>query len=190
MIKYEDGEILDLLPSIFKESPDWIAFSYCLKMGMRGMLTCLQKIHLLSDINSTPEDVLDYLALELRAPYYKETLDIEKKRELLKGSILWRMQAGTNASLQQVIDILFEGGNIIERPKYSGDPHHFYIRTNYALDSKELLSEFRSIIDNVKRKSSVLDQVEFAQSGRTMLYAASANLAMEIIEDGITVNRV
>lgn len=190
MIKYEDGEILDLLPSIFKESPDWIAFSYCLKMGMREMLTCLQKIHLLSDINSTPEDVLDYLALELRAPYYKETLDIEKKRELLKSSILWRMQAGTNASLQQIIDILFEGGNIIERPEYSGDPHHFYVRTNYALDSEELLSEFRSIVNDVKRKSAVLDQVEFAQSGKTTLYALPVNLAMEIIAEGITKNRV
>lgn len=190
MIKYEDGEILDLLPSIFKESPDWIAFSYCLKMGMREMLTCLQKIHLLSDINSTPEDVLDYLALELRAPYYKETLDIEKKRELLKSSILWRMQAGTNASLQQIIDILFEGGNIIERPEYSGDPHHFYVRTNYALDSEELLSEFRSIVNDVKRKSAVLDRVEFAQSGKTTLYAIPVSLAMEIIAEGITKNRV
>ena len=190
MIKFSDGELLDLLSSPMKESPDWMAWSYALKMAILTLFNNLSKISMAAAIDELPEYLLDYLAEENRAPYYDESMDVEKKREMVKGALQWRMEAGTTEALQKVIKVMFEDGDVVERPKYAGEPHHFFVRTGYALDSPELLDKFRTVVDSLQRETAVLDTIEFAQSGRTMLYAASANLAMEIIAEGITKNRV
>ena len=70
MIKYEDGEFLDLLPSLFKEKDDVVAISYAFKMAVASLLRSQTFTYLFADINDMPEELLDLMALEMKAPYY------------------------------------------------------------------------------------------------------------------------
>lgn len=189
MIKFSDGELLDLLPSPMKESPDWIAWSYALKMAILTLFNNLSKISMTAAMDELPEYLLDYLAEENRAPYYDESMDVEKKREMVKGALQWKMEAGTTEALQKVIKVMFGNGDVVERPEYNGAPHHFFVRTGYALGSPELLEKFHNVVDSLRRETAVLDKVEFAHTGDAILYAASKRIGVEIVAAGVTMNR-
>jgi len=156
MIKYKDGEPIDLLPSHFKENADAVAISYACKMAIASLLECQKLTHLYSDIDSMPEELLDLMALEMKAPYYSENLEISIKRKLVKNAILWRSRAGTKKSVQDLITTIFGEGEIIEWYDFEdgpGTPGVFDIITPVPL-TEESFNQVSQIIDQVKNASS------------------------------------
>lgn len=160
MINFYEGQITDILPENLKETTDVQALSYALQRAMQKLQTYAKKSRIYSAISDLPEMVLDILAIELRAQYYSEDMDIETKRNIIQNTLLWYRYAGTPWAVEKLIGIIFGTGEVIEWYNYSGDPGHFKIATeNYNLTGDEL-QEFNSIIEHVKRKSSILDAIE------------------------------
>lgn len=176
MIKYEDGEFLDLLPSLFKEKEDVVAISYAFKMAVASLLRSQTFTYLFADINDMPEELLDLMALEMKAPYYDEDLEIEVKRELVKNAMLWRSQAGTKKSVEDLIRAIFGVGEVIEWYDFEGGPGtpgEFDIITSAPL-TPELFSKFTQIIDQVKNESSHLRRIQTAREIDGDIYVGTA----------------
>lgn len=155
MIKLYDAEITDLLPDNLK-SNEVIAFSYALKKACRYVLDRVDRIELYTNIDKLPENILDYLALELRTQYYDEELDITVKRELIKNTLPWYMKAGTAAAVSELLTTVIGSGSVEEWFDYGGKPYMFKITTNEQL-TKENLDKFSLMIDKVKNTRSKLE---------------------------------
>ena len=198
MIKYEDGEFLDLLPSLFKEKEDVVAISYAFRMAVASLLQSQTFTYLFADINDMPEELLDLMALEMKAPYYDEDLEIEVKRELVKNAMLWRSQAGTKKSVEDLIRTLFGAGEVIEWYDFEGEPGtpgEFDIITSAPL-TPELFSKFTQIIDQVKNESSHLRRIQTAREidgdfyAGTVVTASQRCVITQLISAQVDINQI
>ena len=177
MIKYREGELLDLLPPVFKEDPDWVAFSYALKMGMQKLLEYADKTMMYAAIDDQPENILDYMATELRSPYYEESADIETKRSIIKKTIEWYLKAGTKASVEELIrTVIGSEGKLVEWPDFEGGPGTpgtFDIETD-ALLTQDVYDKFLRIIESQKDLTSHLRRILVRRNAGTRIFVGLA----------------
>lgn len=157
MIKYSAGESLNLLPENFHDA-DMIALSYSIKKAIDKAILYSGQTRLLSDIDNVDENVLDLLALELNTQYYDRNLPLDTKINLIKRTLVWYSLAGTIATVQEMVDILFGYGVVVEWDKFEdgeGIPGEFEIITDVEIGD-EALKGLAEIIDRVKRLSAHL----------------------------------
>lgn len=160
MIKIWDGEIADILPPYLKRQPETQAFSYACKRAFMRMLQFAEKTRLYADIDHTPEAVLDYMALELDAQYYSESLDADTKRAVIKNALGWKMKAGTKAAVNELVETVFGESKVVEWNEFDppGEPGVFDVITTNVL-TQDALEEFYGMIDRVKNLTSHLRHV-------------------------------
>ena len=72
-----------------------------------------------------PDEILDLLAVELKTQYYREDLPQDTKRELIRQTIPWYMQAGTPSVIREYLGTVFDGGKTEEWFSYGGKPYYF-----------------------------------------------------------------
>ena len=171
MINLYDGQITDILPPNLTQAVDVQALSFALMMAMKKLQDYALRSKTYSDIDDLSSDVLDVLATELRSQFYREDLDIETKRKVIKETIYWYSIAGTPLAVENVIKALFHSGEVVEWYNYSGEPGHFKITTENQNISEDALQSFNNIIKHVKRKSSFLDAVEINLSAYMNIYS-------------------
>ena len=161
MINLRDGELLDILPSSLKNDTDMICLSHALKVGINSLLNYAVGAMTQNYIDQLPEKVLDILAVELRAPYYLQDMDIEVKRNIIKNALIWHTKAGTSAAVAEMIGIIFGEGEVVEWYDFTeGEkiPGTFDIVTNARL-TEDIIDYFAQIIERVKNERSHLRRV-------------------------------
>ena len=166
MIKLDNAEIIDILPSFFTSKPDVIAFSAALKAGLQITNKYAERTMLYADIDNLPEYLLDYMAIEINADYYSEKYDIENKRTIIKNSLYWKMKAGSNMAIEELIQAIFGEGEVIEFFNYTeGEktPGTFDINTS-AIMTPDLIERFNILLKNIKRRSQHLRKIEARHS--------------------------
>lgn len=157
MIKFDDGELKNILPDQFTRQPQIRAISYALKQEYDRYRLCLAKAYVYASIDTCDHDVLDYLATDMHVRYYRTDYDIEKKRTLIKTAIDTMSRDGTKYATDVVIQNVFGDGQTVEWFDYGGYPGHFRIELDN--DSGYDVDELLSIIRSVKRESAHLDEV-------------------------------
>lgn len=192
MIKYEDGEFLELMPSLFKEKADVAAISYAFKMAVASLLVDQKRTYLFSDIDNASEELLDLMALELNAPYYSEDLDIDTKRNLVKKAIIWQSKAGTKAAVEDLIEILFGMGNVVEWPDFHdgpGTPGTFDIETDAQL-TPDIYEQMVKVIERVKNESSHVRHVSVVREVEAdwKAYFGKALLEQQTMTDDVVID--
>lgn len=161
MIKYADGELLDLLPAYFSGKPEVVALSYAIKRAMEPITESASQIAPLSCLDLLSENLLDYLAVELDTIYYDGSYSIESKRAILKDAILVKMQLGTNGAIDTMSKTLLGAdASIKEWFDYGGDPYYFRIKLDAPMPNTGGL-DFLTLIDYVKNVRSRLEAIEF-----------------------------
>lgn len=173
MIKLWDAEPIDFLPPEYKNDPDMAAISYAIKMGMAKLIEFSKRTMLYSRIDEMPEYILDYMAVESKAMYYEEGMDIKLKRTLIKNALAWHMNAGTYGCVEDVIKTIFGEGSVT--PWYedeSGELEagYFDVDINSRIDDKTY-EKFMSIIQSAKNESSHLKQITSIGSMENSLIA-------------------
>ncbi len=173
MIKYQDGELLDLLSAPMAEDADIIAMSYAIRMGIAKFVVYVAKTTMFADVDNQPESILDYMAVELDVMYYEQTMDIETKRELIKGALKWYMAAGSGKSVEELVNTTFGGGGVSEWYEFGGEPGEFGIEIQSQLteDNYKRLSE---ILSSVKPSGAHLKTIESARDAETDLHLGGA----------------
>jgi len=175
MTSLYEGRITDLLSNSMRYNPETIAMGYAILQEKRRLMELADRTRLMAFVDALTEPVLDYLAVELRTPAYRDSFPLEVKRRLVAGTLPFYAKLGTPAAVNWAIGAIFGGGGIEEWYGYGGDPHHFraVIPTAGPL-TPESLDEFRRILVQVKRLSSWLDSMITVTELGGEVYAAPA----------------
>ena len=161
MIKLQEGELLDLLPSSLKNDTGMICLSYALKMAMKRLLAYERSAMTQNFVDSLPEKILDVLAVELRSPYYLDSMEISVKREIIKNTLIWHTKAGTASAVSEMIGIVFGEGSVVEWPDFDEPPYTpgtFDIVTNAQM-TEDITEFFMAVIERVKNERSHVRRV-------------------------------
>lgn len=160
MINIHDGQITDLLSNSLRHNPEAIAIAYAVLQEKRRILALVERTRLMAAVDSLEERILDYLAVELRTPAYEDSLPLETKRTLIKGTLPYYASLGTPAAVDWVIKAVFGNGGIDEWFNYGGEPHHFQVNIPIAgMITPKMMEELRRMIASVKRLTSWLDSI-------------------------------
>lgn len=160
MINIHDDQITDLLSNSLRHNPETIAIAYAVLQEKRRILALVERTRLMAAVDSLEERILDYLAVELRTPAYEDSLPLETKRTLIKGTLPYYASLGTPAAVDWVIKAVFGNGGIDEWFNYGGEPHHFQVNIPIAgMITPKMMEELRRMIASVKRLTSWLDSI-------------------------------
>lgn len=161
MIDLYNGELRDILPPYFKYKPEIIAYSAAIKVGAGFALEYAKRTLLFADVDSMPEYLLDYAAIELDAQYYNNADSIDIKRQYIKNALYWKIKAGTIEAVEELIRTAFGEGTVKiwkDFEKGPGTPGTFRIETSAGM-TKDTLETFSALIENTKNESAHLETV-------------------------------
>ena len=133
--------------------------SYAVWKSMQLILKYSERIAFFRDIDQLPNEILDYLAVEWRLPYYDSELDISIKRKLMKRGFAWCMESGTVGAVEEMITMVFGEGKVTEWMDYDGNPGMFRILTN-AILTEEIDTTFTLMLRKVKNVRSHIEVIE------------------------------
>lgn len=161
------GEVLDLLGPNFRADPEVQALSHAVKLGVYMLINNAEKAMVYCGVDYLDGSALDLLAAELRTQYYDNSYAIEKKRELVKSTLLWHQQAGTAAAVSDLVKKVYgEDAAISEWYEYHGEPYTFMVSASDQLNP-ESIGMFNDILKNVK---NVRSRLALIGSNRNMEY--------------------
>ncbi len=165
MIDIKSGRIVDILPENLSSQLETQAFAYALSRQIEKLVKAAEGVSFLTAIEKAPEEILDYLAIELRTPCYREEYSPEIKRSLILSTLPYYMKLGTTAMVNSIVATIFGNGHMIEFFEGGLEPHHFQIKITGAEETSRPTSEFREVLEEVKRKSQWLDALllEFSE---------------------------
>lgn len=173
MIKYKDGELLDLLSAPMAEDADIIALSYAIKMGIAKFIVYVAKTTMYADVDNQPESILDYMAIELDVAYYEQDMDIAAKRELIKGALKWYMTAGSGKAVKELVNATFGGGDVSEWYEFGGEPGEFGIEIESQI-TEDNYKRLSKTLESVKPSGAHLKAISSARDAEIDLYLGSA----------------
>lgn len=157
------AELQNLLPEPLKRDVDVIAIFYALRMAIAEVLKYSVNTRMYADIDHVSENILDYMAVEMRLAYYDESFSVEVKRELIKNSYMSYMEAGTKGAVARLAGQIFGFGSVVEWFDFThGEqvPGLFDIETGAEL-TPDVYEQFAKTIENVKNESSHMRYVSF-----------------------------
>lgn len=172
MIKYEEAEIISVLPPFIKENVDVQAISYAVRKGMERLISFSKSTALYANIDFLGEELLDLLALELRTQYYDEGVSLSTKRQLIKNTLIWYEKAGTPAAVGELVATVFGEGKVEEWFEYGGAPYRFRIITNATL-TPEMNALFNQMVKQIKNARSHLESISIIRAIRQPVYAGT-----------------
>lgn len=161
MIKFKDGQIIDLLPPGMAKNVEMQCVSYALQKQVQRITELADQTRTVAMIDQLPESILDILATELRTPYYQESMDLKTKRNIIKRTLLWHTKAGTPSAVSELIEIVFGEGGVVEWFDYDEPPYTpgtFDIVTNAQM-TEEITEYFLMIIQRVKNTRSHIRRI-------------------------------
>ena len=162
MIKLREATLTDALPAAVARQP-WVQALAATWLALaKRALDCTDNSRIYTNIDGISETLLDALAIELRAPNYREDFDIETKRATIKSSMPYYNTTGTKAAVVSVVRELYGESTVEEWFEYSGTPGCFRISITpeRALDILACLEQ----IDHFKRAAAMLEELNIFTS--------------------------
>lgn len=178
MIDLRDGKITDLINNPMAYNPETVSIGYAILQEKQRLIALAERTRLMAVVENLDEWVLDYLAVELRAPAYEDRFPIEVKRELIAGTLPFYAKLGTPQAINWATRTIFGGSQLQEWFEYGGEPYHFKMRVNIT-DDLFSLEKDRQIINAInvcKNLRSHLDSIEYFMKAPPALAYAGAVL--------------
>ncbi|MGG3448621.1 phage tail protein I [Domibacillus aminovorans] len=169
MIELPDFSMADLLPPALKSTKEDIAMAAA---GTAILKRVFEEMSIL-DPFVIPEQLLDIVAVEEHVDFYDPDLSVEQKRELIANSFFFHQKKATSAAVEQLIEIVFGEGKVVEWFEYGAEPGYFKVVTSNPAVTNELAAQFIHALNSVKRHSAWLDVVEITQVEQMNLYFGS-----------------
>lgn len=161
MIELKGSRFTQILPENLSSQTRTQALAYAVGRQVDKLLALADRMVIWAGLDRVPEQLLDYLAAELRTPAYRADYAVEVKRTLVRQSLLFYAAMGTPAAVDRLIQAIFSTGQMEEWFEYGGEPHHFRaaIGAGGITIGPESLEELRRVLASVKRLSSWLDSI-------------------------------
>lgn len=157
---FSESTLLDGLPEILGQEPWAKIRSMVFSAEKEALLERVRTSQTLTGIDALPEKILDLLALDHILHQYRDTDDIEKKRENIHNAWLFWSYAGTRFATQRVTDIFFDGTALLEEWfEYDGPPNYFRVTIwNRPTDWNEIIA-YMDASDYFRRLSQKLEEI-------------------------------
>lgn len=180
MIDLRTGRITDILPDNLSSHLEVQAFGYALHRQIEKLCNMADRVKIYAAIQTAPDGILDYLAIELRTPCYRMEYSTEVKRNLILSTLPYHMKMGTTGMVNHIIRTIFGDGHIVEFFEAGLEPHHFMVQVSGAEPTSRPTREFREVLEQVKRKSQWLDGIllEFTRMEHTARIGGAISSAM------------
>ena len=161
MIELKGSRFTQILPENLSSQTRTQALAYAVGRQVDKLLAMADRMVIWAGLDRVPEQLLDYLAAELRTPAYRADYAVETKRTLVRQSLLFYAAMGTPGAVDQLIRAIFSTGQMEEWFEYGGEPHHFRVAIGASgiTITPEALEELRRVLSSVKRLSSWLDSI-------------------------------
>lgn len=160
MIELKGSRFTQILPENLASQRETQALAYAIGRQVDKLLALSDRARPFAALETSSEQLLDYLAVELRTPSYRQDYSVDVKRVLVQRTLIFYATMGTPGAVDEIIETIFGSGQIEEWFGYGGQPHHFRatIAAGGAIGEEEL-AEFRRVLASVKRLSSWLDSI-------------------------------
>ena len=176
-MKLADVDVLKLVPEFMRKDE-----------AVLGLAAAVNKLIKEPGGKIKTARVWDELAYELDIDWYDPALPIENKRALIKSADLVHSRRGTKWAVEQVLIDTFGSGTVKEWYEYNGQPFHFRVSTDYPLDTQDIIEQFRKAVAVAMPCRSVLDSIEFAHTGETSAYTATASIGVDVKVAAVAIN--
>lgn len=178
MIDFINGGLKDIWPN---PSPEIQALSYAIQNAIKLIKEKADASQIYAAVDRLPESILDYLAVELRTMYYDQGLDMQQKRDIIKNTLKWYAHAGTPATVEEMVAIIFGVGEVVEwfdftEPPYT--PGTFDIKTS-ALLTEETMQQLNEIFRKAKNTRSHLRRVIIERDVHAGVYVAIHQVSVQ-----------
>ena len=117
-------------------------------------------IHLYTQIDSQPEEILDVLAVQFKVDWYDSSYPLEAKRSIIKTALEVRRYYGTDWATLKAISAIYPRSEIEQWYDYGGTPGHF--RAICSVDGALIpvkRREIRRSVNIYKRMTAHLDSL-------------------------------
>lgn len=169
MIDLTNFNLTDILPGALKASKEDKAMA----AACTAILARVFEEMGILDPFVIPEVLLDMVAIEEHVDFYDPTLSVEQKRSLIDNAFFFHQRKATPAAVEQLIQIVFGDGEVVEWFEYDAQPGYFKVVTSNPAVTNELAEQFARALRSVKRLSAWLDKVEISQVETMNLYVGS-----------------
>ena len=162
MIDLQNLRLEDIAPDSIK-IPDVLAFFNALDPELQKITKDIGEALIMTRIDELPEEIVDLLAWQLHVDFYEPLgLDLDRKRALVKNSLIWHRYKGTKYVLEDMIRILFfDNFKIEEWFEYDGRPYFFRLISHDILTDPKQYHDLIRAIYLLKNERSWLDGLTF-----------------------------
>lgn len=159
MTNLRGSRFAEIMPENLGKIPEVQAISYAVGRQVEKICTLIRRVGIYANVNNLPENILDYLAVELRTPAYSQDYPISTKRALVQDTLLFYEQMGTVAAVERIAQVIFGSGTVYEWFDYGGAAGHFKVETTNPAITAGNVAEFQEVLSTVKRLSAWLDEI-------------------------------
>jgi len=165
----------DIAPDSIKIT-DVLAFFRAIDPELQKITKAIDEALIMTRIDELPEEIVDLLAWQLHVDFYEPLgLDLDRKRALVKNSLIWHRYKGTKYALESMIRILFfENFAIEEWFEYGGEPYFFRLVAWDSLREYEQYNDLIRAIYELKNERSWLEGLTFNREAEGTIYIGAA----------------
>jgi len=186
MIKsLREARITDGLPRVVA-GQDWVrALSEAMGLILGKTLDYIDASQIYTNIDATPEQILDALAVSWKIDWYDTGMTIEQKRRTVKTALQVRRLMGTAEAVKLQTHAIYPGAAIEEWFQYGGEAGRFRVRITLP-DEGITAEEYRRLrlgIELTKNVRSHLEAIGISWESEAILEAggyASVGRMMEV----------
>ena len=185
MIKsLRQARITDGLPRVLARQEWVIALSEALGLALGKTLDYTDESQIYTRLDTTPETVLDVLAVDWKIDWYDTELTVEQKRRIVKTALTVRRLMGTAAAVKLQVHAIYPEATVTEWFQYDGRQGCF--RVSLPLPKEGITAaEYRRLktgILTTKNERSHLDMIDIQHECEAVVITGGCCSMSQIIE--------
>lgn len=181
MKKIDDLKIKNILPSSL-EDEKLLAISDGIDRVLNRINNKIDKCYFYKNLENTYPEIVDEMFWEWHVDYYSEDLTLDKKIKLIRNSYVNHLRKGTPWAVENMLNDILDGYQLLEWFEYDGDPYHFKVVTDKEFESVETIKKVNKIIDITKNIRSHFDGLSHHKKIMGTQNYAYANFVAESFE--------
>ncbi len=151
--------MLRTLPAVLRNDSEMSALATAVASEIEKIAAAPTLAMIYQRIDQLDEAVLDTLAKDFKVDWWRPDSTLEEKRRALKNSWYIHKHLGTKAAIEKAVVDYLGTGKVEEWFEYGGKPHRFRISSENNAEIVAQYDTFLTVLNVVKRCSSVLDHI-------------------------------
>lgn len=183
--------ILESLPCVLAEDENIVALAEGIAKILVRQIEEIEYISVYPHLDTASEEMCDILARDFDVGWYSYDYLPEIKRGQIRSTFRVHKKLGTVAAVKELVRTVFGQGEVTEWFDYGGEPYHFRIQTDTALNA-DTYNYIYNMIRLVKSVRSRLDSVQILRNTEAAIYAGTAQCMVyhpPAVTDGFCINR-